>query len=144
MSDFRRVTDDLSVAPQISVADVAEAARRGFRTIVNNRRFRTIVNNRPDDEDPGQPDEAEIAAAARAAGLAFISLPVRGGPTPDQVARTAEWFAAAEKPVLAYCRSGTRCIVTWSLSQAATGARSRDELIALGADAGYDLTSVLG
>lgn len=135
MSDFRRVTDDLSVAPQISVADVAEAARQGFKT---------IVNNRPDGEDPGQPTEAEIAAAAKAAGLAFVSVPVRGGPTPDQVAQTAELFAAAEKPVLAYCRSGTRSIVTWSLSQATTGARPRDELVNLGRDAGYDLSSVLG
>jgi uncharacterized protein (TIGR01244 family) len=135
MSDFRRVTDDLSVAPQISVADVAEAARQGFKT---------IVNNRPDGEDPAQPDAAQIKAAATAAGLEFISLPVVGGPTPDQVAKTAEWFATAQKPVLAYCRSGTRSIVTWSLSQAATGARPRDELVALGRSAGYDLSAVLG
>lgn len=135
MSDFRRVTDDLSVAPQISVADVAEAARQGFRT---------VIDNRPDGEEPGQPTEAEIAAAARAAGLAFVYLPVRGGPTPDQVAQAAEIFASAEKPILAYCRSGTRSIVTWSLSQAMTGARPRDELVNLGRDAGYDLSGVLG
>ncbi len=46
MSDFRRVTEDFSTAPQISVADVAEAARLGFRT---------IINNRPDGEDPSAP-----------------------------------------------------------------------------------------
>jgi uncharacterized protein (TIGR01244 family) len=60
MADFRRVTEDLSVAPQISVEDVAEAARLGFRL---------IVNNRPDGEQPGQPTSAEIEAAAKAAGL---------------------------------------------------------------------------
>ncbi|WP_309605754.1 beta-lactamase hydrolase domain-containing protein, partial [Phenylobacterium sp.] len=52
MSDFRRVTEDLSVAPQIGVADVAEAARQGFSL---------IINNRPDGEEPGQPTGAEIA-----------------------------------------------------------------------------------
>lgn len=134
MSDFRRVTDDLSVAPQITVADVAEAARQGFRT---------IVNNRPDGEDPTQAQGPEIEAAAKAAGLAYVALPVVGGPTPDQVAQTADLLESCEKPVLAYCRSGTRSIVTWSLSQKASGARPRDELIALGRDAGYDLSSVL-
>jgi uncharacterized protein (TIGR01244 family) len=135
MSDFRRVTEDLSVAPQISVEDVDEAARAGFKT---------IINNRPDGEAPDQPPSREIEAAAQAAGLAYVHLPVVGGPTPQQVETTARLFAEADKPVLAFCRSGTRSIVTWSLSQAASGARSRDELIALGRRAGYDLTGVLG
>jgi uncharacterized protein (TIGR01244 family) len=49
-----------------------------------------------------------------------------------------------EGPVLAFCRSGTRSIVTWSLAEATSGHRSRDELIGLGRQAGYDLTGVLG
>jgi uncharacterized protein (TIGR01244 family) len=135
MSDFRRVTDDFTTAPQISVEDVEEAARQGFRT---------IINNRPDDEQPGQPTSAEIEAAAQAAGLAYHHLPVVGGPTPQQVEATQAILADATKPVLAFCRSGTRSIVTWSLSQAASGAQPRDELVRLGRDAGYDLSGVLG
>ena len=46
--------------------------------------------------------------------------------------------------MLAFCRSGTRSIVTWSIGQAMAGDRSRDDLIALGAAAGYDLSGVLG
>ncbi|MET0272412.1 MAG: TIGR01244 family sulfur transferase [Phenylobacterium sp.] len=134
MSDFRRVTDDISVAPQISVGDVEEAARQGFKT---------IINNRPDGEDPSQPPGAEIEAAAKAAGLAYVHIPVRGGPTPDQVEATAKVMAEAPHPVLAFCRSGTRSINTWSLSEAAAGARSRDELLGLGRQAGYDLSAVL-
>lgn len=133
MSDFRRVTDDFTTAPQISLDDVAEAARQGFRT---------IINNRPDGEAPDQPTSAQMEAAAKAAGLAYHHIPVRGGPTPDQVAETQALLAEAEAPVLAFCRSGTRSIVTWSLSQAAT--RPRDELVALGRNAGYDLSGVLG
>ncbi len=135
MSDFRRVTDDFSTAPQISVADVAEAARQGFKT---------IINNRPDGEDPAQPSAAEIEAAAKAAGLAYHHIPVRGGPTPEQVEATKAVLQEAEEPVLAFCRSGTRSIVTWSLSQATSGARDRGELVSLGRQAGYDLTNVLG
>lgn len=135
MSQFRRVTDDLSVSPQISVDDVAAAAALGFKL---------IINNRPDGEEPGQPTSAEIEAAAKDAGLAYAYIPVRGGPTPDQVEQERQVLAEAEGPVLAYCRSGTRSIVTWSIGQAMAGERGRDELKALGAQAGYDLSGVLG
>jgi uncharacterized protein (TIGR01244 family) len=135
MTDFRRVTDDLSVSPQISLDDVAEAARLGFRT---------VINNRPDGEDPSQPQSADVEAAAKAAGLAYHYIPVRGGPTADQVEETRALLDEADGPVLAFCRSGTRSIVTWSLSQATSGARSRDDLIGLGRAAGYDLSGVLG
>ena len=135
MADIRHVTDDISVAPQISVADVEEAARLGFKT---------IINNRPDGEAPDQPSSGEIEAAAAAAGLAYFHIPVSGGPTPAQVETTARLMAEADRPILAFCRSGTRSIVTWSLAQAATGTRSRDELVGLGRQAGYDLSGVLG
>lgn len=135
MSQFRRVTDELSVSPQISLEDVATAAGQGFKL---------IINNRPDGEEPGQPTSAEIEAAAKAAGLDYAYIPVRGAPTPDQVEQEQQVLAEADGPVLAYCRSGTRSIVTWSIGQAVSGARGRDELKALGAQAGYDLSGVLG
>ena len=135
MSDFRRVTDDFATAPQISVADVAEAARQGFRT---------IINNRPDGEAPDQPTSAEMEAAARAAGLDYVHIPISGGPTPAQVEAERQVVAAAEGPILAFCRSGTRSIVTWSIGQAMSGAMDRGELVRLGRNAGYDLSGVLG
>ena len=70
MSEFRRVTGQLSVSPQISVADVADAKAQGFAA---------IINNRPDGEAPDQPAGAEIEAAARQAGLAYAYIPVVGG-----------------------------------------------------------------
>jgi uncharacterized protein (TIGR01244 family) len=134
MSDFRRVTDQISVSPQIGLADVDEAARQGFKL---------IINNRPDGEAPGQPPGAEIEAAARAAGLDYAYVPVRGMPTPEQVETEHALLAAAGGPALAYCRSGTRSIITWSLGQALAGERERAELVNLGAQAGYDLSGVL-
>lgn len=134
MTDFRRVTDQLSVSPQISVDHVDEAAARGFRL---------IINNRPDGEDPTQPSSHEIEAAATAAGLGYVHIPVRGGPTPEQVEGMRRVFEQADGPVLAFCRSGTRSIVTWALGQASSGAQSREDLIRLGREAGYDLSGVL-
>lgn len=134
MSQFRRVTDQLSVSPQISVADVDEAARQGFRL---------IVNNRPDGEDPTQPSGHEIEAAASAAGLAYVHIPVRGGPTREQVETQRQVIANADGPTLAFCRSGTRSIVTWAIGEALSGAHTREELVRLGREAGYDLSGVL-
>jgi len=135
MTEFRRVTDLISVSPQISQEDVAKAAAQGFRT---------LINNRPDGEAPDQPSGHEIEKAAREAGLAYFHIPVRGGPTPEQVETTGRVLTEADGPVLAFCRSGTRSIVTWALSQAVSGARSRGELVELGRQAGYDLSGVLG
>jgi uncharacterized protein (TIGR01244 family) len=50
---------------------------------------------------------------------------------------------AADGKVLLFCRSGTRSINTWALGQAMSGKRSRDELMQLGYDAGYDLSGTL-
>lgn len=135
MTPFRRVTDQFSVSPQIAVGDVAQAAADGFVL---------IINNRPDGEDPAQPDGAEIEAAARAAGLDYVAIPVRGGPDAAQVLAQRKAVEAANGPVLAYCRSGTRSIVTWAIGQAQAGTVDRQTLISQGAEAGYDLSGVVG
>jgi len=134
MSDFRKVTERLSVSPQISVEDVAGAAREGFGL---------IINNRPDGEAPGQPTSAEISAAADAAGVAYLYVPVVGAPTLAQAQAVKAALDEAGGRALAFCRSGTRSINTWALGEAAAGAAS-DELIAAGANAGYDLRPLLG
>lgn len=134
MTDFRRVSDTLSVSPQITPEEVAQAKAMGFTT---------LINNRPDGEVPGQPTSAEIEAAATAAGLSYVHIPVRGGPTPEQVEQNRAAVEASSGPVLAFCRTGTRSIVTWSIGQAKSG-RDRAELVRAGADAGYDLSGVLG
>ena len=135
MTDFRKVTDDFAVAPQITVEDVRRAAAEGYTL---------LINNRPEGESPDQTPGAEIEAAARAAGMDYAFIPITGGPTADQVRQETALLAEATGPVLAYCRSGTRSIVTWSIGQASAGVRPRDELVSLGRDAGYDLSGVLG
>jgi uncharacterized protein (TIGR01244 family) len=135
MSDFRTVTDQVSVSPQIDLADVARAANEGFKL---------IISNRPDGEEPGQPTAAEVAQAAAEAGVAFVHVPVRGGPTPEQVEQVREAMnQVGGGKVLLFCRSGTRSIVTWSLGEALAGRRSRYDLVWLGSAAGYDLDGVL-
>ncbi len=95
------LTPEFSVSPQITVEDVAELKAKGFRA---------IFCNRPDDEDPGQTPAAVIAAEAARLGLAFAHVPViSGGILPEDVTAFRETLAGLPGPVLAYCRSGTRC-----------------------------------
>ena len=131
---FHKVTDGFWVSGQIEAEDVAAAAAQGFRM---------ILNNRPDGEEPGQPAGHAIAAAARAAGLDYAEVPIRGRPGPAQIDATAQALETADGPVLAYCRSGMRAIAAWALVQGQTGAKSRTELVVLARDAGYDLSQVL-
>ena len=98
---LRAVAADVCVAPQLTPEAMAEAARLGFRS---------VVNNRPDFEHgPGQPTNAAIEAAARAAGLEYRFLPVSGGyQSPEQIAAFAELLHELPRPLLAFCRSGAR------------------------------------
>jgi uncharacterized protein (TIGR01244 family) len=98
---LRAVAPDVCVAPQLTPDAMAEAARAGFKS---------VVNNRPDFEHgPGQPTSAEIEAAALAAGLQYRHLPVDGGyQSPEEVAAFAQLLAELPRPLLAFCRSGAR------------------------------------
>lgn len=97
----RQVADDVYVAAQLDANAMAAAAAMGFRS---------VVNNRPDFEHgPGQPTSREIEAAATAAGMAYRFLPVDGGyQTPEEIAAFALILRELPRPLLAFCRSGSR------------------------------------
>jgi uncharacterized protein (TIGR01244 family) len=127
--DIRRIDDTISVSPQLTVEDVSEAAKLGFKT---------LVANRPDAEEPGQPGMADIEAAARANGLEWVYLPVESGNIFDNdVDRFDAMIRQADKPVLAFCRSGTRCTVLWALSSART--EPAHDIVNKARKAGYDV-----
>lgn len=98
---IRAVSPDVCVAAQLNPEAMAELARAGFRS---------VINNRPDFEHgPDQPTNAAIEAAARAAGLEYRFLPVSGGyQSPQEIAAFATLLAELPRPILAFCRSGAR------------------------------------
>jgi len=98
---IRALTPDVCVAPQLSPEAMAEAARAGFKS---------VINNRPDFEHgPDQPTSAQIEAAALAAGLAYRWLPVDGGyQSPEQIAAFGLLLQELPRPILAFCRTGAR------------------------------------
>jgi len=108
---LRQIAADVFVAPQLDAPAMAELARLGFKS---------VVNNRPDFEHgPDQPTSAVVEAAARAAGLEYRHLPVAGGyQSPEEVAAFRGLLDELPHPVLAFCRSGAR---STRLFQLATG-----------------------
>jgi len=128
--ELKRINDHISVSGQIQPADVSALKAAGFTT---------IINNRPEGESPDQPAGADIEAAARAAGLDYVAIPLgRDGVTPDMVEKTKAALAGSAGPVFAFCRSGTRSTTLWALSQA--GETDGAEIISQAAGAGYDMS----
>ena len=133
MSDFRKLTEGFYASPQISVDDIADAAEMGVTL---------VVNNRPDGEAPDQPVGAEIEAAARAAGMDYVAIPVSGaGFSQPQIESLRDAIAGTSGTVLGYCRSGTRSTLLWSLYRASEG-DNPDEIAATAGAAGYDVSPV--
>jgi sulfide:quinone oxidoreductase len=129
--DIRKITDDLSVSPQISVGDVAGIAAAGFRA---------VICNRPDGESADQPRSDDVAAAVKASGMEWRMQPVRQIGRAD-VDAFDKLLAELPKPVLAFCRSGTRCTTLWSLAE--IDRRSVDDILARTRAAGYDMSTLV-
>lgn len=129
---IRPLTPRYSVSPQISVEHLPAIAAAGFTT---------VICNRPDIEVPEEQQANAIRAAAEAAGLRFEELPLTNDTmTPQNVARHHALIEASEGPVLAYCRSGTRCSVVWALTQA--GLMEIDTILDATTAAGYQLSGM--
>jgi len=133
MTEFRRIDEHMLASPQIDVSDIAAAQLAGVTL---------IVNNRPEDEAPDQTPGAEIEAAARAAGIDYVAVPVtHAGFSQHQVDAMVHALASADGSVLAYCRSGTRSTLLWALARAKAG-DNPSVIASKAAQAGYDVSPV--
>jgi len=130
--DIRKLTPDLSVAPQIAPEDAAAIAAAGFRT---------VICNRPDGENPPELHAAHLRTALEAEGITFLDLPFDGMTmTAEVIVKLREMIAEAQGPTLAYCRTGTRCTNAWALGQA--GEMDAETIIATAREAGYDVSGL--
>ena len=126
-----KLTETLAVSPQITPAEVAEVAAAGYRV---------LINNRPDGEEASQPRNADIAEAAAAAGLEYHYMPVNALDFPGRDFQAmCELMADEDKPVLAFCRTGTRCTNLWVASKAG---EAREAAIHAARQLGFDLSLV--
>ena len=129
---IKTVTEKFAVSPQILATDIPAIKEAGFRA---------IICNRPDGEGVDQPGFEEIHAAAAAHGIAAHYVPVKAGLVTDT--DVADFGAALKdlpRPVLAYCRTGTRSASLWSFHEAKK--RPLPEILAATKAAGYDMNGV--
>lgn len=134
MTNFRRLSEKVFASPQVEPGDIVAAKADGVGL---------IVNNRPDGEEPGAPQGAEIEAAARAAGLDYLAIPIdHSGFGESQIEAMAAALEQAQGAVLAYCRSGTRSTSLWALARARAG-DDPHALAQAAREAGYDIGPIL-
>ena len=132
MADIRRLTDSFAAAPQITASDIAGIKAAGFGF---------IVNNRPDGESADQTPGEDIEAAALDAGLGYCAIPIdQSGFTVEQVAALSA-LMVSPRPILAYCRSGTRSTNLWALAAASRG-EDVETIIDSALAAGYDVRAL--
>ena len=93
-----------------------------------------VVNLRPDDEQPGRDERAEVTAA----GMAYHQVPVAGadGLTDDNAAKLWALVSAVPGKVLVHCASGNRAGALLALGAANAGAMSPEQALAFGQSAG--------
>lgn len=132
--DIRPITPRYAVSPQIAPQDLPAIREAGFTT---------VICNRPDAENPEDLQADAMRAAAEAEGLTFVVHPLTHQTmTPENVSIQMQAVETSAGPVLAYCASGTRCSVIWSLGQAAAGSMGVEEILATTGKAGYDLSGL--
>ena len=130
---LKQVNTEFWVADQITTQDIELIAARGIKT---------IFCNRPDGEGPDQPNVAEIEQALQPYGIQIQYLPVVSGKVTDEQAEEFKHlYLKAQKPLLAYCRSGTRSITLWALSQVTD--QTLEQMLLTARTLGYDLQGVI-
>lgn len=131
--DARQLSEEFSVSPQVDTSEVDEIVKAGFKS---------ILCNRPDGEEYGQPDYDDVAKAAEDAGLEVRSVPIVSGMVTPQAAQDfAQALEEMPKPILAYCRTGTRCTMLWSLVK--YDDLGGDEILKATQAAGYDMAGLV-
>ncbi|MSQ80179.1 MAG: TIGR01244 family phosphatase [Candidatus Methylopumilus sp.] len=127
---FAKINNEITVSDQITIEDLKEIHAQGYKT---------IFCNRPDLESEGQLDFSTIEKEAQKLNIKAIHQPVIGGQiSDDAIVQFGRYFEVAQKPVFAYCRTGTRCSTLWALSQAKS--LSIGEILSAAQNAGYDLS----
>jgi len=129
---FAKINTELTVSDQITIEDLKEIQAQGYKT---------IFCNRPDQESEGQLTFLTIEKEAQNLGIKAIHQPVIGGQiSDDDIAQFGSSFELAQKPIFAYCRTGTRCSMLWALSHAKI--LPIDEILSKAQIAGYDLSPI--
>jgi len=120
-----------AITDAVTPADLDEVARRGFRTVICNRR---------PGEAEDHPDDRALSERAAALGLAWRCIPVAPG---EYAAADIEAFGEAldslPSPILAFCKTGKRAVHLWARARSQGASCDIPALLAAARAAGHDL-----
>jgi len=126
-----KVAEGYSVSEQIAPFDLLAVKDQGFTT---------VICNRPDSEVESGLFAAEVQAQAESAGLTFIYNPMGKQLEQANLDVQAQALENSEGPVLAYCRTGHRCTILWSLVNAK--ALPAQDIVNTAARAGFNIENL--
>ena len=122
----------LSVGPAPLPGSLAQLAKSGFRS---------LINNRPDTDKELTMTSAETASEAAASGLQYVHIPVEGrNPLEKDVKAFAAALSSLPKPIFAYCQSGGRSASLWAMASVAD--YESETLISKCRDIGFDISGL--
>ena len=130
-----KINERLTVAGQPEIADFPSLFAQGYKG---------IINARPDGEDTAQPGNMREKSAASTAGLTYSFIPVTGPTmTEADIRAFQQAMAAADGPVFAHCKGGTRALTLYVLGEALDARMQQSEIEAFGRTHGFDLSGAV-
>jgi len=120
-----------AIADAVAPADLDEIARRGFRTVICNRR--------PGEADD-HPDDRQLRERAAELGLAWRCVPVTPGDYGEaDIAAFSQALDELPAPILAFCKTGKRAVHLWAHARSREAGCDIPRLLEAARAAGHDL-----
>lgn len=128
---IHQLESGFAITDAVSPADLDEVARRGFRSVVCNRR---------PGEAEDHPDDRPLQERAAELGLAWRCIPVTPGEySEDDIAAFGEALETLPTPILAFCKTGKRAVHLWARARSQGESCDIPALLAAARAAGHDL-----
>ena len=125
-----KVNEQITVAGQVAPEQLEEAARQGFKS---------VLNLRAPDEEGFMLDEGQRAEAV---GLRYASIPVKKEKISDELTTSVlEEIDELPKPVLVHCASGMRAGAMAFMHMATREGLPAEEAMSRAQERGFDCNS---
>ena len=119
-----------AITDAVTPADLDEVARRGFRSVICNRR--------PGEADD-HPDDRPLRARAAELGLEWRCIPVTPGEySQADIEAFGEALEGLPTPILAFCKTGKRAVHLWAHARSREASCDIPALLAAAHKAGHD------
>lgn len=128
---IHQLESGFAITDAVSPEDLDEVARRGFRSVICNRR---------PGEAEDHPDDRPLKARAAELGLEWRCIPVIPGEySEDDIAAFGEALETLPAPILAFCKTGKRAVHLWARARSQGESCDIPALLAAARAAGHDL-----